>query len=74
MDDYLYCLIYPAFIRTIQINTGDVIAAPPETSVISAADWSIMSDQAGSEEVLLNSLGVAHEIPESEIQVLQRGQ
>jgi len=70
MGNHLYRLIYPDFIRTAQAATGDEIAAPAETSVISPHDWAVMCEQVGSEELLLQTLGVGYEISEQERQIL----
>ena len=70
MGNHLYRLIYPDFIRTVQAATGDEIAAPVETSMISPHDWVIMCNQAGRESLLLKSLGVDYEILEQERQIL----
>ena len=70
MGNRLYRLIYPDFIRTVRAATSDEIAAPVESSVISPTDWVIMCEQAGSEELLLQALGVVYEISEQERQIL----
>ena len=64
MGNHLYRLIYPDFIRTVWAATSDEIAAPVESSVISPTDWVIICEQAGSEELLLQALGVGYEISE----------
>ena len=67
MVNNLYRLIYPDFIRTAQVALGDELAAPPDVSVISPEVWAIMCEQAGSEEFLLDTLGVKYEVSEDEI-------
>jgi len=67
MVNNLYRLIYPDFIRTAQVASGDELAAPPDVSVISPEVWAVMCDQASGEEKLLISLGVKYEISEDEI-------
>ena len=67
MDDNLYRLIYPDFVRTSELAAGDELAAPPDVSVISPEVWAVMCDQASGEEKLLISLGVKYEVSEDEI-------
>jgi len=67
MVNNLYRLIYPDFIRTAQVASGDELAAPPDVSVISPEVWAVMCDQASGEEKLLISLGVKYEVSEDEI-------
>jgi len=67
MVNNLYRLIYPDFIRTAQVASGDELAAPPDVSVISPEVWAVMYDQASGEEKLLISLGVKYEVSEDEI-------
>jgi len=67
MVNNLYRLIYPDFIRTAQVASGDELAAPPDVSVISPEVWTVMCDQASGEEKLLISLGVKYEVSEDEI-------
>jgi len=67
MVNNLYRLIYPDFIRTAQVASGDELAAPPDVSVISPEVWAVMCDQASGEEKLFISLGVKYEVSEDEI-------
>ena len=67
MDDNLYRLIYPDFVRTSELATGDEIASPIHVSVIDPASWKVMCDHAGSEEFLLDTLGIKYEVSEDEI-------
>jgi len=67
MVNNLYRLIYPDFIRTAQVASGDEIALPIYVSVIDPASWKVMCDHAGSEEFLLDTLGVKYEVSEDEI-------
>jgi len=68
MVNNLYRLIYPDFIRTAQVASGDELAAPPDVSVISPEVWAIMCEQAGGEDKLLVSLGVKYEVSETEVE------
>ena len=67
MVNNLYRLIYPDFMRTAQVASGDEIASPIHVSVIDPASWKVMCDHAGSEEFLLDTLGVKYEVSEDEI-------
>lgn len=61
MGDNLHTLIVGNILTNVYCELPDVVAVPPDATLIFADDWSQLCDAAGGENELIALLGVKDE-------------